>query len=106
MRWRIYYADGSTFSDRDGTPFEAPPAGAIVVAVEAANAQGFTLDHGDANKGNFYWRPDVGWQCCDMAGLWDYLLLYRGPKAVLLGRSLRDSDFWAIIARAGKEGLG
>ena len=32
FKWRIYYEDGSTFSDADGKPQDSPPWGAVVVA--------------------------------------------------------------------------
>lgn len=104
MRWRIYYGDGSTFTDRDGSAYDAPPSNAQVLAVEDSQAPtGFALWHG---KDAYYWNPDFGWIGCDYAGMWDYLLMYRGPKALLFGRSLRDDAFWAIVERAGREGLG
>ncbi len=82
MRWRIYYADGTTYSDRQGEPFYAPPNDVQVVCREIKAAPGF-----QALRGNdaYYWRPDVGWNPCDQAGLWDYLLNYCGPKAVIFG---------------------
>ena len=101
MRYRLYYGDGSTYS---GDPHFAPPANVQVVACEdITTPTGFNLRHGlDA----YYWREDVGWQGCDTAGMWDYLMLHHGPKVVLFGRSLRDDDFWKIVSRASVEGLG
>lgn len=101
MRWRVYYADGSTYSDRDGDAFHAPTAGVQVVVMETPS--GAPLRYG---KDAYYWREDVGWQACDTPGLWDYLLMYVGPKAILIGRSIRDEDFWRILERAQREGLG
>lgn len=102
-RFRIYYGDGSTFSERDGSPFDAPSANVQVVAVQSGNEKGFDLWH---FKEGYYWNPDFGWIGCDMAGMWDYLLMFKGPKAILFGRSLRDAEFWKIVERAGVEGLG
>lgn len=101
MRWRIYYSDGSTFSDRDGPPFEAPQLDVQVVAMHL-DGRGF-INHG---KDAYYWRPDIGWSGCDQAGLWDYLMFYRGPKAVIFGRSVRDAVYWQTVERAGLEGTG
>ena len=102
MRWRFYYANGSTYSDRDGSPFDAPTAGAQVLAFEEANERGFALAHG---KAAFVWR-DGEWHHVDEAGLWDYLYISRGPKAVIFGRTVRNSAFWALVDQAGREGLG
>ena len=114
MRWRIYYGDGSTFSDRDGEPFDARPDGVQVVAIESKAApSGVALQHGQPYKGMWVWKHDgldpptePIWHLVDEAGLWDYLLMYRGPKAVLIGRTIRNEAFWALMSRASKEGLG
>jgi len=94
MGWEIYYGDKSTFSSEDGDPFHAPQNN-----VQVVNNNG-KLYYG---KDAYYWRPDVGWNACDIPGLWDYLLMYRGPKAVLFGRSIRDEDFWETVKRAKVE---
>lgn len=96
LSWRIYYGDDSVFSDRDGSPFDAPSAN-VQVVVGAAG-----ILH---SKDAWVWRPDTGWRPCDTAGLWDYLLNYRGPKAVLFGRTIRDDHFWEIVKRAQRENL-
>ena len=103
LKWRIYYDDGSTFSWRDGTPFEAPPTGALVVAQESDRTErGFVLYF---HKEGWYWKPEFGWWCCDHAGMWDYLMMYRQPKAILFGRNVRDDHFWEVVKKAEKEGI-
>jgi len=106
LRWRIYYGPESghkTFSHKDGSPFDAPATDVQVVAQESTrSSKGFVLYH---HKEGWYWKPDVGWWCCDESGMWDYLMNYRGPKAVLFGRNIRDDDFWKIVQRAEHEGL-
>lgn len=101
MRWRIYYEGGATWSDRDSDPFGAPPAGVIALAIELP-AGGFLVQQ---SREAYFWKPETGWCPCDLAGLWDYLLLYRGPKAVLFGRSVRDAEFWETVGRATREGF-
>lgn len=100
--WRIYYGDWSTFSDRDGTPFDAPTANVQVIAYQSDSSKGFSLIHG---KDNYIWR-DGQWHGTDTSGFWDYLYLSTGPKAVLFGRTLRNDDFWLVVERAGREGIG
>lgn len=95
MRFRIYYADGSTYS---GDPFFAPPTG-----VQAVAQDGRVM----AGKDAYYWKPVSGWHACDTLGMWDYLFMYTGPKAILFGREMeRDEDFWEVKARAQAEGVG
>lgn len=108
-RFRIYYGDGATYSDRDGSPYDAPAVNVQIIAVEdAASPEGFYLTHGNGLRAYFCYAPDPGvWHCADEAGFYDYLMFGPGPKKVLFGRTLhRDSDYWAIRDRAIKEGLG
>jgi hypothetical protein len=91
MAWKIYYGDGSTFSSEDGDPFHAPTSNVQVVDNDGKLQSGKTA---------YYWNAETGWNGCDTPGLWDYLLMYRGPKAVLFGRSIRDEDYWEIRKRA------
>ena len=103
-RWRIYYGDDSTFSDRDGTPFDAPATNVMVTTVESfGGKKPFKVQHG---LDNHYWHRDNGWVGCDWAGFMDYLMMFTGPKAVLFGRTIRDDKFYEIVNRAMREGLG
>lgn len=95
MRFRIYYGDGTTY---EGYPFDAIPHNVIAVAVE-----GRPLWH---SRDAYYWHKDMGWTPCDVPGMWDYLLNYVGPKAILFGRNVRDDLYWEIVKRATAEGTG
>lgn len=102
MQWRIYYGDGSTYSDRDGPPQDAPGRDVQVIARKYDNPRGFSLMHG---KDAFVWRNE-GWCAVDIAGLWDYLLNYPGWQKVIFGRNAPDKVYKDIVGKAGKEGLG
>ncbi len=101
LRFRIYYDDGTTYS---GDPFYAPQTGVQCVATEDPNAEaGYKVK---AVRDAFYWDGRQ-WRACDEAGMWDHLLMYQGPKAIIFGRWMkRDDDFWSILAQANREGLG
>lgn len=105
MRWKIYYGDGSTYSDRDGSPYLAPILNVQVIVQDSDNILGRTLMHGATppEKGNFVWQGN-GWNICDTVGFWDYMMHYEGPKAALFGRSINTQDFEAILKRAISEG--
>lgn len=104
MRWRIYYGDETTFSNREGTPFEAPRVNAQVIAYETPKGKRpFELLDG---RSAYCWSGVDGWNACDEAGMWDYLLTYKGPKAILFGRTVRNKVWQAIHHRAHEEGLG
>lgn len=98
MKYRIYYADGATYS---GDPFLAPASGVQAVAVE--DGDGFNVR---ASRDYYCLRPDVGWFSTDIGGMWDYIITHRGPKAILLGRYIRNEEYYKAIDRANKEGLG
>ena len=104
-RWRIYYGDDSTFSDRDGSPFDAPTTNiqAVVTELGPRSKKPFKVQYG---LDHHYWHKDNGWVMADWCGFMDYMMMQTGPKAVLFGRTLRDEDFWRIVARANTEGLG
>ncbi len=101
MKFRIYYIDREPYT---GDPFLAPQTGVQAIAQEDRDGRrGYKVLRG---KDVWYWKPDTGWRGCDEAGMWDYLMMYRGPKAVLFGRMARDEDYWAVFRRAKNEGLG
>ena len=104
MRFRIYYGDGSTYS---GDPYHAPPNNVQCVVQEMpGHERGWVISKGEHETKGSWWWDGEHWRVCDTAGMWDYLLMHVGPKAILFGRTLRDSDHWAIIERANREGLG
>lgn len=99
MKYRIYYADGWTY---DGDPFFAPNTGVQVVAQEDGSKVRIM-----SGKDAYYWKPESGWHACDTLGMWDYLFMYRGPKALLFGREMeRDEEFFKLRRRALDEGVG
>ena len=55
MDWKIYYADGSTFSDEDGDWNGAPADGVCCVVVRDEDYGRFVL-----NGLNFYYMPQGG----------------------------------------------
>jgi len=56
FRWRLYYEDGSTFSDGDGAPHESPAWGCIVVAQPGEVLYGANADY-------FLYREDMQRWC-------------------------------------------
>jgi hypothetical protein len=111
MRWRVYYGDGSTFSDEDGT-IEMTPAlnvQAIVQSDPDPHGTGRHVIHGGGQRPNrvpidyYWWDPGRGmWVGGDLFGLWDYLTR-PGWRKVLFGRTIPDQDYQAIIVRAGDD---
>lgn len=78
--WKVYYGDGSTFSDQDGSPELAP----------ALNVQAITCS------------PEV-WMGGDVFGLMDYLSL-PGWKRVLFGRMVTNAEYDKAVTLARNDG--
>lgn len=61
--WIIYYDDGSKFSDKDGSPEDAPGLGVVCIADTQANYTAHAWDW-------YYWRPSRGeWWGATIHGL-------------------------------------
>ena len=84
----------------------APVANVLCIAQDADNPRGFELIYGTSNLDGYWFYRDGGWFCCDQAGFWDHLLLFPNPKIMVFGRTLRNEQYWEVIGRAGREGLG
>src|SRR5512135_714351 len=93
MWWRIYYANDFVFTDQDGSPYDAPSRG-VVVITQADPINGYRTV-----KGDFYIKQIWGWEGCDLFGLWDYLADY-GAKTVKFGRTLDNPDYERIFQKA------
>lgn len=94
MDWRIYYGDGSTFSDQDGKPEDAPCRNVQAIAQVAPDV-GWYLCRSD----DFYAYLEKGWQGLDSFGLWDYLA-EPGLKIVKFGRTLHYPDYEEVLNKA------
>jgi hypothetical protein len=100
-RWRIFYSDGATFSDRDGGPQDAPVLGVIAIAQDPATgpAVEFQTDF-------YWWHHGLGrWVGGDLYGRLQYELA-PGWKRVLCGQTIAADDYNRIVARAMGEGIG
>ena len=87
--WRIWYEGGSSYSNLDGSPFDAPPDGVMVIAVRAP-AIGRQLF---ANRDYYWWDTiESFWFGGDIFGLYDYLRR-PGPRKVLFGRMVRNEEY-------------
>lgn len=104
MRFRIYYCNREPYSgETDEDAWFAPQIGVQVVILEDKDAvRGYRVI---ISKDFFYWKGGKWWPC-DESGYSDYMFTHRGPKAVLFTRTMdRSGEFWALVARATKEGL-
>lgn len=101
IAWRIYYGDGSTFSDADGSPFAAPRSNVQVIIERDARVgwrwiSGYDYFVLDPERG--------GWRETNEFGLFDYLQRAKQPL-VLFGRWLTDAEWHRLFTRV-KSDLG
>ena len=87
MDWKIRYGDGSTFTNKQGTPRDAPVWDCQTVQ-EATGKEGVLRLHSKA----YYWfDDDLGqWACGDFVGMLDFVLRTTSVK---VGRNMRTEDF-------------
>jgi hypothetical protein len=97
--WRIFYDDGSTFSDTDGTPEEAPALG-FICALGYDEAGMRYIMHG---WDHYQWDKESNqWWGMDLFGLIDRLtrnLVYAYKQ----GRTITKADFQAAMRRAHED---
>lgn len=98
MRWRVYLADGSTFSDEDGAPHEVPLAGVVAIA-QADRSVGRTVTVG---FNYYYFRDGEWWGCYDSAAMLLELCtdMTGGITTVRAGRTVSNEAFHDIRVRA------
>lgn len=105
FQWKIYYSDGSTFTDADGSWESSPPWGvqAIVFLRPDVNppklgGRGWEICQG----GSFFRKTDDGhFVACDNDALLDYVANVLG--VVKVGRMLSAAEFREITAVANGE---
>lgn len=87
MNFKIYYSDGSTYS---GDPLKAPGIG-VVIIVQKDDVAGRSFCMA---KDYYVWDGGF-WRGCDLFGLWDYIFVMNGPKAIS-GRSVPNEKYQEI----------
>ena len=103
-RWRIYYADGSTFDSSEGEPEDATAFGVVVIAQTRAPDDVHGLERELQHGWDWYWwHAERGeWWGSDIHGLLDHLLHRTPVRAVVQGRSVPTARFRAFMEAAGR----
>lgn len=92
MRWKIWYGDGRTFSDADGTPAQAPAVNVQAIAQPDPKIGRFI-----STRSDFYLYRDGKWWPVDWFGLLDHLMDMGIVKA---GRTIENESYDRIIQQA------
>ena len=100
--WVVWYADGSSFTNLDGEPEQAPRWDVLCIAA-------YSGDHGRMiwHATDYYiwedqWQPPQ-WVSVDARGLDDYLDRPGKVKIRLRGRHVPPDVFWAIYNQADRD---
>lgn len=117
-KWKIFYGDGSTFSDQDGQPLDAPIANVQVIAQEHKESGRYMQT---ARDYYVYWPGRERWVGVDLAGVLDFLvemsLFFWGGEEdgaiiiqravntglVKLGRTINRERFYEIYQLADSD---
>lgn len=92
--WCIFYGDGSTYSNEDGSIWDAPARDVQVIVQHHENVNWYSQTGGDY----YIWRGNT-WLGVDIFGLFDYLI-DPGYKKVLFGRTISSVEFQSIFNKA------
>ena len=97
--WKIFYGDGSTYSNLDGSPYDAPSDNVQAIVIRDP-----TIGRGIVAKCDLYWWVESEQQWFGLMdklgyGLFDYLR-QPGPKKVIFGRTVSNADYDAAIKAA------
>ncbi len=99
MVWRIYYDDGSVFTDADGSPYDAPRTGVQAIAQPNETVGWYILTSADA----FYWEEErEGWNKADEYTKWDHLIRAKYPLLVF-GRMMATPDYKKLVDKIRAE---
>lgn len=96
-KWKIFYSDGSTFSDEDGAPSEAPKRGAQVICIEEGRCGRRVL-----KLSNYYmWSPTLNRWLDQESETSVFLRAAQEPWTVILfGEYLIEKQFETILIAA------
>jgi len=100
MRWRIYYADGTTYDSDQGDPWDAPATRVILI---------LNRHHDSREAAYFQWMNDYylwkdnRWYATDYGALMFYWFIekYDHPRASLAGETV-DNETWNRIREIAK----
>ncbi len=98
IAWKIYYSNGTTFSNLDGNPEDAPPTGVICI-LQNPIKHGWMLLR---NKDYYLRLDDWEWVGCEADGFWQYMFK-PGWKCPKFGENVSDSIYEKIIKQATED---
>jgi hypothetical protein len=99
MKWRIFYNDGSSFSNTDGNPEDAP-GGAVLAVVQEDKSVGVLVHQ--LNDYYVFNEHFGGWCGLDHIGFTQYVMR-PGLKIIKLAESMSTNRYKRMIANIRKD---
>ena len=93
-KFKIFYADGSSYTDEDGRPDAAPKAGVLMVVVEDKKL-GRIIEQG----GPYYVYDGLQFRNVNEAGYYMYMFS-PGYKLVLFAQAVSDNSYANFLSAA------
>ena len=85
MDWKIYYDDDSTFTDADGTPFEAPRIGVQFIVQKLEHNKKYLILSG----ADYYtYQDEFGWWSCTELDMFDHLFTAGSNQLFVKGKMI------------------
>lgn len=98
LQWRIWYADGSTFSNLEGEPWEAPANRVLLIRQRDPQATGGTSRV--QGKDYYLWKNGKWLEVTyDALIFYWFIEKFDHPRACLAGEMV-DNDAWVSIVKA------
>lgn len=106
LLWKIYYENGTTFSNLDGSPWEAPRLGVQVIIYQDINHEDKKVGYSMLSQADYYYyepeRTDWGWWHCSPQGMMLHLQRAKKPL-ILFGSMIKTQGYTKIEEKALKE---
>lgn len=96
LNWKIFYGGQVTYSDADGSPYDAPRLNVQAIVGPDRNTGRYMVSDKDA----YWWIPEEQrWRGGDRHGEWIYMLRL-GPRVVLYGEQIDEDEYNSCISAA------
>lgn len=100
MLWKIYYDDGSTFTEDNGTPWEAPRLGVQFVVQKLEHNKRYLILSG----ADYYtYQEEFGWWYCTELDMFDHLFTAGSNQLFIKGKMIGYEKTNEMARRVHKE---
>ena len=102
MKWKIYYHDGSSYSDKDGFVQNAPGWGALIIAQEDQEPGNYNIGRRYLFGEDYFCWEGWGWTSRNITGR-EFYLAQPGWKKIVNGTVVLDEIFYKVKKAAEED---